>query len=110
MTCDDGAMVQRTAKLGKPIDYLASGVWPTGSLEPNAPVAARYARHVSMTLAVRMETESVSDVARRAGIARSTLQRLLAGTSWGDVVTLAGLEDTLGVRLWPVAVAGRTPS
>jgi hypothetical protein len=97
----DAPVVQRSATLKSPRDYLESGEWPGGRLTPDAPVAATYLQHISATLARSLEGESMSGVARRSGIARSTLQRLVGGQSWGDVVTLARLEATLDVSLWP---------
>lgn len=104
----DAGVVQRTNVHRHPVDYLASGEWPSGPLTADAPVAAEYARQISQSLGRRLEGESISDVARRAGLARSTIQRLLAGTSWGDVVTLASLESALQAPLWPTPPPSRS--
>lgn len=94
-------MVQRRGTRQRPADYLVAGSWPEGTLVHDAPAAARYAQHISRVLAKRLAAENVSDVARRTGIARSTLRRICDGLTWGDVVTLAKLEQELNVRLWP---------
>lgn len=83
------------------MSYLQSGVWPDGVLDSDAPPAARYVRAISVRLGEALIEQSVVEVANRAGIARSTIYDLLAGTTWPDVVTLAHLEDVLEVRLWP---------
>jgi hypothetical protein len=44
---------------------------------------------------------TISRAAADAGLARSTIYDLLAGTTWPDVVSLAELEAALGARLWP---------
>ncbi|MFG2478823.1 helix-turn-helix domain-containing protein [Streptomyces fagopyri] len=43
--------------------------------------------------------ESVTDVAQRTGISRSTLHRLAAGTKQPSLATLWTLRDAYGVRL-----------
>ncbi|HEV2890299.1 MAG TPA: helix-turn-helix transcriptional regulator [Frankiaceae bacterium] len=42
-----------------------------------------------------------AQVAREADLARSTLNDIVAGRQWPDVVTVAKLEHVLEVRLWP---------
>lgn len=39
-------------------------------------------------------------MATSAGVSVGTVSALLAGRTWGDVVTVARLERALGVELW----------
>ncbi|MBV8980668.1 MAG: helix-turn-helix transcriptional regulator [Acidimicrobiia bacterium] len=58
---------------------------------------------VARSIRRRLEdgTPSLSELARRSGVDRSTIYDLLAGRAWIDVSTLARLEAALGTRLWP---------
>ncbi len=42
----------------------------------------------------------LSDLARTAGISEGVLYKVLNGSTWGDVVTIARLERALGMALW----------
>lgn len=94
-------MIQRRGIHGAPADHAVDGDWPQAALAADAPVAAHYARHIAARLQAELAEGSLSQLARRADVNRSTLQGLLAGRSWPDVVTVAKLEAALGRRLWP---------
>ncbi len=103
-------MVQRGSRLGDPNEYVAGADWPGGDLVPGAPVAAQYAQGISRNLAGALAGTTVSELARRSGVHRTTIHELLAGRTWGDVVTIALLEDAAGVPLWPGRPDRRTPA
>jgi transcriptional regulator with XRE-family HTH domain len=87
-----------------PRDHAQRGAWPTGPLKKGAPPSAAYAQAIVFTLRLAIGDRSISDIARSADVARSTVHDLLAGNTWPDLVTLVKLEGILGVTLWP-----RTP-
>lgn len=84
-----------------PADYC-SGEFPAAPLNEAAPGVASYAVRVARNLQAALSDRSVAAVCREAGLARTTVQDLLAGRTWPDLVTLAKLEIALGVVLWPV--------
>lgn len=96
-----GTVVQRGSRLGDPNEYVAGADWPGGDLLPDAPVAAQYAQGISRNLVAALAGTTVSELARKSGVHRATIHELLAGRTWGDVVTIAKLEDAAGVPLWP---------
>lgn len=95
------AVPQRSGVSGPPRGYLAAGDWPDGELVVEAPPGAEYALHISRVLRDALAERSQTDVAERADLSRSTLHDIVHGRTWPDVVTLAKLESTLHVRLWP---------
>lgn len=95
------ALPQRSGVSGPPRGYLAAGDWPDGPLVDGAPPGAEYALHISRVLRDALADRSQTEVAEHAELARSTLHDIVHGRTWPDVVTLAKLEATLDVRLWP---------
>lgn len=77
------------------------GTWPDGRILAKAPVAARYAAHIARELRTQLDGRPASEIAAAAGLAKSTVYDLINGTTWGDMVSLAKLEQVLGARLWP---------
>lgn len=94
-------MPRRSGVSGRPRDYMARGSWPHGELVPGAPVAAHYARWISARLEQLLQGRSQTEVASRADLARSTVNDIVAGRTWPDIVSLSKLEGVLGARLWP---------
>lgn len=94
-------MPRRSQEYRTPREWLATGDWPEGRFVAEAPTAVAYAVAISRTLHERLEGKSKAELARRAGIERTTLYDLLSGRSWPDAVTLAKLEEALEARLWP---------
>jgi DNA-binding phage protein len=95
--------VTRRADGRRPVDYFAGGAWP-GNVDASvgggpAAVAASLVRRLEEAIGDR----SVRSVASEAGIAHTTLTRLLAGKTWPDLVTIVQLEKALGTALWPGA-------
>lgn len=88
-----------------PRSYLITGLWPYGTL------ADHYGAHVAQALAARLATAleakgwSVAELSRRSGVARPTIDNVLAGQTWCDLLTIANLEHALDTDLWP----GRNP-
>jgi hypothetical protein len=89
----------------RPVDFLAdpAAAFPEGELDVDAPLEAVVAHRLAGRLDAALEGRALSAVCRDAGLNRSTVQDLLAGRSLCDTVTLAKLEATLGVALWPGA-------
>ena len=94
-------MPQRRRISGPPSGFLASGSWPDGRLRKDAPVAARYAQHISQRLMAAANESTISGLARSADVARSTVRDIIYGNTWPDVVSLAKLEEALRLKLWP---------
>lgn len=84
---------------GPPHSYVVAGEWPDGKLDGQ--VLAEYVRQVAVRLDEAIGGRSVRDVAREADLQHTTVLGLLKGESWPDLVTIAKLEQELGVRLWP---------
>lgn len=80
-----------------------AGVFPDGDVLDGAPVGVAHAVEVAQRLRAALEQgdRSVSALARDAHIARTTVQDILAGRTYPDMVTLARMEEVLEVRLWP---------
>lgn len=94
-------MTRRRNLTGEPRQFLASGSWPDGPLVEDAPTAAVYAREISLRLQAALVSRTKVEVAEAADLSRTTLHDMVTGRRWPDVVSLAKLEDVLGVRLWP---------
>ena len=94
-------MPQRRGLAGPPSQFLASGQWPDGPLNAGAPLVAHYAAEISRRVIAALEGHSQKDVAEEADLARSTLNDMMSGRRWPDVVTVAKLEHILKTRLWP---------
>ena len=92
-------MPRRSGISGPPRSYIASGEWPVGKVE--GPAEARYAAEVAKRLATAIEGQSLLSVAREAGLDHTTVRALAEGVRWPDLITIARLEQSLGVRLWP---------
>lgn len=88
---------------GPPCSYVQGG-WLEG--EPFGPVAVVYAQELARRLARAVEGRSLREVARSAGVDHTTVAGVLSGGRWPDLVTVAKLEQALGVRLWPDLVDG----
>ncbi|MEI2784744.1 MAG: helix-turn-helix transcriptional regulator [Candidatus Nanopelagicales bacterium] len=91
-----------------PASFVApDGLWPTGPFTPGTPTYAI----VTAALVVRLQSEmadrgaSLRAVAGPAGIDPTSLSRLITGKVVPDVATIANLEQSLDVDLWP----GRVP-
>lgn len=98
---ESAGMPRRRQSLPPPRAYSADGDWPHGPLLPDSPVAAGYAREIARRLVAAVGDRSRTEIADRADLSRSALHDLMTGRSWPDVVSLAKLEKTLAVRLWP---------
>ena len=91
----------RRRKHVPPAAWLHSGVWPDGPLASHAPPEAVTARAIAINLALAIEGRSVRELAADADLAHTTVYDLLAGKTYGDVITIARLESTLKRPLWP---------
>lgn len=94
-----GTMPRRRDVDGPPRSYIVSGSWPDGRGSDEVPV--RYVQELAMNLAEAIGDRSLREVGRLAGVDHTTISAVLAGDRWPDLVTVARLEQGLGVRLWP---------
>jgi transcriptional regulator with XRE-family HTH domain len=86
------------AKKGKPLEHVVEGEWPDGKLDTiDGEVAASIARNLREAMGGR----SARSIAGAAGIAHTTVQRILSGEHWPDIASIALLEDALKAPLWP---------
>lgn len=100
-------MPRRSSSYRQPVDWLVDGTWPDGEFDAEAPPALAHAVAIANALASALDGLNKSSVCAEANIERSTLYDLLGGKSWADTITLANLERTLGVTLWPLEPSPR---
>lgn len=87
-----------------PADYVtARGKWPAGPFRTGAPPYVPVVAHIAGTLLATITAQGVSQrgLARESGLTVSTINDLINGLLIPDAATLATLEHTLGVTLWP---------
>ncbi len=72
--------------------------WPEGETSDEI---AETARRFVVNLRGAIGDRSIRSVAKVAGLDEGTIRRVLAGTVWPDLRTIAALEHSLGVRLYP---------
>lgn len=58
---------------------------------------------IAANLRDALQSENQTRVAEQADVARSTLNDLVAGRTWPELITVAKLEEVLGTRLWPAS-------
>ena len=87
---------------------LAKGaVWPatkpaTEHAEtPGLAEALAMSVEVAENLRRAMSGRNISEIARLAQVARSTIYDIVSGTTWPDLVTVCKLEAALEEQLWP---------
>ena len=76
--------------------------WPD---EAAADISVEVARALSLRLRKEMHGRSAREVGRVTKVDHSTVQAILRGTTWPDLMTIARLEAGLGADLWPAGVA-----
>jgi lambda repressor-like predicted transcriptional regulator len=96
-------MPQRRGLQGGPRQFYPGDSWPDDDPVESAPVAARYAAAIATALksVINERGIKVGELTTDADIARSTLNDILTGRVWPDMVTLSKLEDVLQAPLWP---------
>lgn len=83
---------------------------------PHAELSAHPAAAVVQAIAAALLDELVVRKLSRRGLAaftgvnRQSINTLISGSSWPDVATIAQLEASLGLRLWPGPASGREMS
>ena len=101
---------QHNAKSGTPLEprpnrYVAAGgSWPDGPLSEDAPPEAVVAQELSEKFRGLHEARYNSDTSRAAdklAVSEATVEGLLNGSAWPDLATIARIEGTLRVALWP---------
>ncbi len=60
-----------------------------------------YAQRFAASLAGAVRGQSLRQVAREADISHSTLLAVMAGARWPGMITVAKLEESLDLDLWP---------
>ncbi|MFJ8596604.1 helix-turn-helix domain-containing protein [Streptomyces sp. NPDC093598] len=95
--------IPRSSNDKNPGRYVLRGTWPQAILIHDAPLSAYcgllLARDLDHLMTAR--GQSLRDIAGRAGVAHSTVARVLTGEVLPDIGTLIRLEDTLDRQLWP---------
>lgn len=91
--------VARRSNVTGPPKVYVEGPFLEG--EVTGPVVARYAQELARNLYAALEGRSLREAGRAAELDHTTLSAILAGERWPDLVTIAKLEQGLGVRLWP---------
>lgn len=102
-------MPQGDKRRRKPAEYLLEGAWPHAVLDDHH--GAQVAQEVAARLRRAIEEHgwTIVEVARRTGVDRITITRVLAGQVWCDLLTIATLEKELDVDLWPGRNPGNPP-
>ncbi|MGW5396401.1 helix-turn-helix domain-containing protein [Streptomyces sp. NPDC003952] len=102
-------MSQGDKRSRSPAAYQLKGTWPHAVLDDHH--GARVAQEVASRLrrAIDARGWSIAEVSRRSGIARLTVTKVLGGEVWCDLLTIATLEKTFDVDLWPGREPGNPP-
>lgn len=82
----------------RPTPSRGSSRWPD---EPMENPQQEVARRLALNLTAAIGDRSIRSVALDAGLDPRTVSRVIAGTIWCDILTLAKLEEYLDVALWP---------
>lgn len=95
-------MAQR-AGIRRPARYVHEGRWPHARLQADAPASIHIVQEFAAALNDAMDRAQLSSRALglKAGVAHTTIGRVLAGEVLCDIGTLAALEQALGQSLWP---------
>lgn len=86
-----------------PCDYIAEGKkWPEGPLADTAPKEARLAQGIAKQVIKQIDRNdtTIKKVAAAQQLRIKTLQDLIDGKTWPDLVTVARLEIHFDRRLW----------
>lgn len=83
--------------------------WPDGGIRQGAALTAERHRQVlrlaaivrDLTATIKARDVNLSALARRVGVNRSTVGRILNGEQWPSFTVLEGLAHDLGVSLLP---------
>lgn len=100
VTAYSAIMAQRRTR-GTPLSFVRSGSYPDCVFQPDAPASVHWAGEVARRLNTAISAHAVSDIAARAGLARSTIYDIMAGRTWPDLASIVQLQAALGVTLWP---------
>ena len=86
-----------------PFSYVMEGTWPRATLVADAPLSAFCGLLIARDLNQEMRSRDLSlrSLADMAGVAHSTIARVVRGDVLPDIGTLTRLEDALDHQLWP---------
>ncbi|MFF3556255.1 hypothetical protein ACFYXL_22950 [Streptomyces tsukubensis] len=87
-----------------PASHVATGDWPDGALDQDAPPSAHIAQAITRRLKGAIsssEFDSERAVAEASGLTHPTVGRILAGEGLPDIRTLFLLEVGLQTDIWP---------
>lgn len=87
-----------------PAEFLTTdGTWPTGPYAPDSPPYVPRLAYLAQRLRQEAEKHGWSQraLSEATGVNLNTINYLYAGKVIPDTATLATLETTLGITLWP---------
>lgn len=98
----------RSSQDHAPAHYVVEGVWPDAVLAADAPVSAFYGQTLAANLQKVMEARGLTlrVLGDKSGVAHTTVSRVLRGRVLPDMGTIARLEATLGVQVFPKPAFG----
>lgn len=93
-----------------PRDWAADpNTWPRGPWKPHTPRFALVTAAIAAAIEDHRGDRSLRDIAAAAGIAHTSLSRLIAGRHVPDIGVVTALEEALGTALWPGTTGTTTP-
>ncbi|HJT93434.1 MAG TPA: helix-turn-helix transcriptional regulator [Mycobacterium sp.] len=82
-----------------PRAHVVSGDWPHAKLDGEP--ATEVGQALAARLAEAVAGLSLREVQARTGVDHNTVDNVLQGRAWPDLITIARLENGLDVDLWP---------
>lgn len=86
------------SRVSRPTPADLTPGWPES---PSPDYAAEIARQLAQNLKVSLGKRSVRSAVEGAEVDEATVRRILAGSIWTDLRTIARLEYALGARIYP---------
>lgn len=92
--------VHGTGKVPADLATPGTGSWPDCEVDPENR-AAVVALRVSLLARNESEQRGQRALAQAAGLSHTTLARVIGGTIWPTIATVAALEAACGQSFWP---------